>query len=53
MQEVWVPALCQEDPPEEGAATQASIHAWRIPGQRGLAGYSPQGHAELGTNEAA
>ena len=32
MQEIWVPALCQEDPLEEEMATHSSILAWRIPG---------------------
>ena len=30
-----------EDPLEKGMATHSSIHAWRIPGQRNLMGYSP------------
>ena len=28
---MWVQPLGQEDTLEEGKATQASIHAWRIP----------------------
>ena len=32
---------------EEGMATHSSILAWRIHGQRSLAGYSPWGHKEL------
>ena len=31
----------QEDPLEESMATHSSILAWRIPGQRSLASYSP------------
>ena len=31
MQEMWVRSLGQEDPLEEGTATQASILAWGIP----------------------
>ena len=31
MQETWVLSLGQEDPWEEGTATQSSILAWRIP----------------------
>ena len=32
-------------------ATQSSILAWEIQGQRGLVGYSPWGHKELDTTE--
>ena len=32
-------------------ATHSSILAWRIPGQRSLANYTPQGHKELNTIE--
>ena len=31
LQEILVPSLGQEDPLEEGMATQPSILAWRIP----------------------
>ena len=31
MQEMWVQALGQEDPLEEGMATHSSILPWRIP----------------------
>ena len=31
MWETWVQSLGQEDPLEEGMATQSSILAWRIP----------------------
>ena len=31
MQEMPVPSLGQEDPLEEGMATQSNIRAWRIP----------------------
>ena len=31
MQETLVPFLCQDDPLEEGLATNSSILAWRIP----------------------
>ena len=34
MQETGVPSLGQEDPLEEGRATQSSIFAWRIPVDR-------------------
>ena len=31
MQETWVQSLGQEDPLEEGMATNSNILAWRIP----------------------
>ena len=34
----------QEDPLEKEMATASSILAWKIYGQRSLAGYSPWGH---------
>ena len=40
-----------EDPLEEAMATNSSILAWRIQGQRSLAGYSPLGLKELDTTE--
>ena len=51
MQETQVQSLGQEDLLEEGMATHPSILAWRIHGQRNLAGYSPWGHKELDTTE--
>ena len=51
MQETGVQALDPEDPLEKEMATCSSIHAWRIPGQRSLAGYSPQGHKESDTTK--
>jgi len=41
MQETWVQSLGWEDALEEDTATHSSILAWRIHGQRSLAGYSP------------
>ena len=38
-QETWVQSLGWEDPLEEGMTTQSSILAWRIYGQRSLAGH--------------
>ena len=52
MQETWVQFLDWEDPLEEGMATHFSILAWRLHGQRSLAGYSPWGQKESGTTEA-
>ena len=49
MQEMWVRSLSQKDPLEEGMATHSSVLAWRIPGQRSLAGCSPWGHKDLDT----
>ena len=43
--------LDQEDPLEDEMATHSSILAWRIQGQRRLAGYSLWGHQELDTTE--
>ena len=47
-----IQSLGQEDPLEEGTATHASILAWRIQGQRSLAGYSPWGREEADMTEA-
>ena len=46
MQDIRVRFLGREDPLEEEMATHSSILAWRIHGQRGLAGYSPWDHEE-------
>ena len=51
MQETWVQSLDQEDPLEKGMATHSCILAWRIRGQRSLAGYSPWDCKELDTTE--
>ena len=51
MQETWVQSLDQEDPLEKGMATHSCILAWRIHGQRSLAGYSPWDCKELDTTE--
>ena len=40
-QETWVRSLGQEDTLEKRMATHSSVLAWRIHGQRSLAGYSP------------
>ena len=50
-QETWVQSLGGEDPLEEEMATHSSILAWRIHGQRSLAGYSSWGHKESDTTE--
>ena len=42
-QETQVPSLGREDPLEKEMVTHSRILAWRIPGQRNLAGYSPWG----------
>ena len=36
-----IQSLGQEDSLEEGTATRSGILAWRIHGQRSLAGYNP------------
>ena len=51
MWETWVRSLGQEDPLEEGMATNSSILAWRIPWTEEPSGYSPQGCNELDTTE--
>ena len=51
--EMWVQSLGQEDPLEEGMATQPSVLAWRIPRREEPAGYSPWGLTETGMNEGA
>ena len=43
MWKTQVQYLGQHDPMEKGMATHFSILAWRIPGQRSLAGYNPWG----------
>ena len=42
--EIQVRSLGRKDPLEKGMATHFSILAWRIHGQRSLAGYSPWRH---------
>ena len=49
--EMQVRFLGQEDPLEEGMATCPSILAWRGPGKRNLAGYSPWGCKESDMTE--
>ena len=44
-------SLVWEDPLEKKTATDSSILAWKIHGQRSLVGYSPWGCKELGTTE--
>ena len=51
MQETQLPFLGLEDSLEEEMATYSRILAWRIHGQRSLAGYSPWGHKVLATTE--
>ena len=51
MQETHVRSLSLEDPLGEGIATHSSVLAWRIHGQRSLAGYSPLGLKELDMTE--
>ena len=43
---MWIQSLGREDLLEECMATESSIPAWRIHGQRSLVGYSPWGHKE-------
>ena len=46
---MWVRSLVQEDPLEEGMATQSSILAWRIPMERGAWRATVYGVAESQT----
>ena len=50
--EIQVQSLDQEDPLEEGTATNSKILAWRICMGRNLVGHSPWGHQESDTTEA-
>ena len=49
--ETGVQSLGWEDPLEKEIATHSSILAWKIPGQRSLAGYSPLGGKESDMTE--
>ena len=51
VQKNQVQSLRREVPLEKGMAIHSSILAWRIHGQRSLAGYSPWGHKELDMTE--
>ena len=53
MQGTRVRTLGREDPLEEEMATQSIILAWKIPGQRNLAGYSPWGGKQSDMTEHA
>ena len=53
MQEKQVQSLGKEYPLEEEMATHSSILAWRMHGQRSLAGCSPWGHKESYIAEVA
>ena len=44
IQETWVGSKGRKDSLEEDMAAHSSILAWRIQGQRGLVGHSPEGH---------
>jgi len=50
-EETLVLSLGWEYPFEKGMATYSIILAWRIHGQKSLAGYSPWGHKESDTTE--
>ena len=51
MQETRVQSLDWEDLLEEGMATHSGNRAWRIPGEKSLAGYNPQSRKEPDTTE--
>ena len=46
MRGTWLRFLGWEDTLEKDMATHSRILAWRIPGQRSLAVYSPWSHKE-------
>ena len=50
--EMWVRFLCQEDPLEEGIATQSSILAWRIRWTGEPGGLQSIDHKEADTTQA-
>ena len=51
MQEIWVPSLGQEDPPEKGMATHSSILAWRIPWTEEPGGLRSMGSQRVGHDQ--
>ena len=51
MGETWVQSLDQEDPLEEGMATDSSVLAWRLPWTEELGGLHPWGCKELDSTE--
>ena len=51
MQETWVQSLSQEDHLKKGMTTHPIILAWKIHGQRSLAGYCPWDCKESDTTE--
>ena len=51
MQEIRVQSLGQKYSLEKEMATHSNILAWRIHGQRSLAGYSPRGWKESDTTK--
>ena len=48
MQESWVRSLGQEDPLQEGMATNSSILVWRIPYTEGTGGLQSMGSQRVG-----
>ena len=51
MQETWVRSLGQEDPLKKRIATQSSIIAGKLHGQRTLVGYSSCGYKQSDTTK--
>ena len=51
MQKTQILLLGLEDTLEKGMVTHSSILAWRNPGERSLAGYSPRGLKESNMTE--
>ena len=50
IQQTWVQSLGQEDPLEEGMATQSSILGWRIPWTEEPGGLQSMGSQRAGYN---
>ena len=48
MQETWIQSLGQEDPLEEGMATDSSILAWKIPWTEEPGGLQSMGSQRVG-----
>ena len=50
MEETRIRSLGQEDPLEKEMSTHSNIFAWRLHGERSLAGYSPGVLKRVGQN---
>ena len=48
MQEIWVPSLGQQDPPEKVMATHSTVLAWRNPWTEEPGGLQAMGSQRVG-----